>query len=78
MQNLYVHAVRAEMERQGVACRVDNTANICFPTVVLMDVGVDDNTFVFMIPIALQVGIAQYCLIVGKTADEKIVSIQTW
>ena len=73
--DLRVDMIGIESESDRIAGQVDTAVGKCVAPIVLPDVGIDDDTFFFIVPAASDVGIAKQSVVVGKAVDVQVVSI---
>ncbi len=76
--DLRVDMIGIESESDRIAGQVDTAVGKCVAPIVLPDVGIDDDTFFFIVPAASDVGIAKQSVVVGKAVDVQVVGIDGW
>ena len=69
---MHVDVVGVKFEVERVAGRVDRAAHVGHPLVVLQDIGVDEYAFALVVPVAFDVGNAQWGVVVGEILHVKV------
>ena len=69
MKQLDVDVVGVKLEVERVLAEENTSANVCHTLVGLRYVGIDDDSFVFVVPRALDVGLAEQRVVVCKVFD---------